>query len=382
MYVRILTMNFTVIEKLVNDSISAGGIPSAVIAIGDCGGTIYKKAFGLSRYYPDTVKPKGAHPDRSYDGSVAATLDTVYDMASLSKLISTSMVALRLVEMGELCLSDTVNMFFEKSYDKGGISVKQLMTHQSGIAPYFDLSKGYSGGDIGAYVTEKILSVPLEYKTGEHVRYSCMGFILLGKIIESITGKTLDVLAQELVFDPLGMKRTGYCPKTNPRFAHSVTAPTEYDVTSGRYIGGTVHDENARFQGGVSANAGVFSCIDDLCIFSEMLANHGATANGCFLSRNTFDAAITNITPWGEEYRGLGFALKDEGMYPTGELFSPLSYGHTGFTGTSLFVDRATGMYLIILTNRVHFTRESGDLYRLRRRIGNAAISEYTRSGR
>lgn len=373
-------MDFSRIDKLTDEIIEAGGIPSAVIAVGDGSGVLYKKAFGYSRYYPDGVCPSGPYPEEKYKSSVRAGISDLYDLASLTKLISTTMVALRLVEEGIICLSDTVEMFFQNSFDKGSISIKDLMTHQSGIAPFFMLSDGYSSGDKDSYIINRILSAPFDYTPHSDVRYSCMGYILLGKIIELVTGEKLDILAKKLVFDPLGMVHTGFKPKKNVILSKLTCAVTEYDPESRKFLDGIVHDENARFQDGVSANAGLFSNIDDLCIFAEMLSNKGRQKNDYFLSPSSFELAISNHTPGKSEYRGLGFALKDEGMYPTGELFSPLSYGHTGYTGTSLFVDRETGLYLIILTNRVHFTRESNDLYRFRRKIGNVVKSTYERS--
>ncbi|MPN09380.1 hypothetical protein SDC9_156669 [bioreactor metagenome] len=175
------------------------------------------------------------------------------------------------------------------------------------------------------------------------------------------------------------MNHTGYNPKKDTRLLGMNSAVTEYNESCNGYIEGIVHDENARYQGGVSANAGVFSTVDDLIKFAVMLSNRGKYSNKIYLNKRTFELAITDHTPQKGDSRGLGFELYDGGLFPTGDLFSPLSYGHNGFTGTSLYVDRETGFFMIFLTNRVHFTRESSALYRLRRAVANSAISEYLR---
>ena len=370
-------MWFTNIDKMCAGAIEKFYVPSAVCAIGDKNGVYYKKAFGYSRVIMNEDKPDGVFAGPVPDNAIPATLDTVYDMASLSKLISTTMVVLRLIEEGEMTLPDTVSRYFpDAPDDKRSITVKQLMTHCSGIPAHFPIQAECEKGYDPAHA---VLNYPLKYEAETKVEYSCMGYILLAKMAEVCTGKPLDILADELVFGPLKMKRTGYNPLKSERFDNADIATEEWSPRLKRYIHGTVHDENARYIGGVSGNAGVFSCIDDLCNFASMLSARGEFEHKQFLSKQTFERAITNYTPYGPEMRGLGFQLTTGGYNASGDLYTPLSYGHNGFTGTSLYVDRDTGMYVILLTNRVHYTRQSDGLYRFRRALHNAASADYTR---
>ncbi|MBP5208496.1 MAG: beta-lactamase family protein [Clostridia bacterium] len=364
------------LDRLCERAVDNYLVPSAAVAVGDGDGVYYKKAFGYSRVIMNEDKPDGVFHGPIPENAVKATTDTVYDMASLSKLISTTMVVLRLVEEGEMTLADTVGRYFpDAPEDKRDISVKQLMTHCSGITAHFNLeSECAKGFD----VPHAVLNYPLKYKAETKVEYTCMGYILLAGMAEVCTGKRLDALADELVFGPLGMKRTGYCPSENPRFEGADIATEEWSPRLERYIKGVVHDENARWSGGISGNAGVFSCLDDLCRFGTMLSRHGEF-DGRFLSPRTFELAITDHTPYGPEHRGLGFQLTNGGYSATGDLFAPNSYGHNGFTGTSLYCDRQTGMYVILLTNRVHYTRQNDGLYRFRRTLHNAATACYPR---
>jgi len=371
-------MWFDNIDKMCEEAVASYAVPSAVCAIGDKDGVYYKKAFGYSRVIMNEDKPDGVFAGPIPEDAIKATTDTVYDMASLSKLIGTTMVVLRLIEEGEMTLPDTVSRFFpDAPEDKRGITVKQLMTHCSGIASHFNIRSECEKNNCD--IAHAVLNYPLKYEAETKVEYTCMGYILLAKMAEVCTGKPLDVLADELVFKPLEMKRTGYNPTEHKRFDGADIATEEWSPRFEHYIHGRVHDENARYIGGVSGNAGVFSCIDDLCNFGSMLSARGTFKGKQFLSRATFERAITNYTPYGPENRGLGFQLTTGGYSATGDLFSPLSYGHNGFTGTSLYVDRDTGLYVVLLTNRVHYTRQSDGLYRFRRRLHNAAMADYTR---
>ncbi len=368
---------FKTTEKRIEEALNDKAFPSCVIAVGDRDGVYYKKAFGYERVLSDSVIPEGVFDGEIPENAPKASIDTLYDMASLSKLMSTATVTLRLAEMGEITLMDTVSRFFpEAPEDKRDINVLRLLTHSSGIKAHFSLSKEAKSPET---VLDTVLSLPLAYKPDTRSEYSCMGFILLAKMLEKATGKTLDTLAEELVFTPLGMNRTGYLPKSNPKLKGMSVAATEYSSSLGRYVCGEVHDENARFIGGVSGNAGVFSCIDDVAAFARMLSARGEHNGKYFLSPSTFDAATKNYTPYGPEYRGLGFYLSVDGASTTGDLFAPLSYGHTGFTGTSVFVDSRTGMFTAMLTNRVHYTRANSKLFRFRRMMHNVTLCDYER---
>ncbi len=330
--------------QLVEEGIRDGAYPSACLSIG-IGGHIYAyRAFG------------------------AATTDTQYDIASMSKIVSTTMIAFHMLEEGRIRLCDTLGYFFaDAPDDKKDITLLQLMTHTSGIPAHFFLSDETSDPADAARV---ILAHPLEQAPGVGPIYTCMGYILLGRILEKLAGASIDVLAQKYVFDPLGMTHTGYRPTGD-------IAPTERDSATGELLCGVVHDENARFLGGLSGNAGVFSTLGDVTRFAQMLALGGVTPEGArFLSPAMLRAAIVNHTPHADTYRGLGFHLAGSPANYMGDLIGRRSFGHTGFTGTSLAVDPDTGLFVVLLTNRVCPTRANVKLTRIRYLVHNAAAAE------
>ena len=245
------------------------------------------------------------------------------------------------------------------------------MTHTSGIPDHFLLQEECGSPE---EVTQAILRHPLVQRPGGMPIYSCMGYILLGKILERIGGEPLDRLAQSWVFDPLDLKHTTYRPTGD-------VAPTEWDAETKALLCGVVHDENARFQHGISANAGIFSDLEDMTRFTQMLACGGKLPDGrAYLSPATMRAALLNRTPGPDhEFRGLGFHLAGSPANFLGDLMSPRAYGHTGFTGTSFAVDPETGLFVVLLTNRVCPTRENPRLIRLRSLIHNVAIRQCLR---
>ena len=334
---------FEQVHRLILQGLEDGAYPSAALAVG-IGDKVYMK-----KTYGD------------------CTDTTLFDMASLSKILGPTMIALRFLEEGRFRLHDTVADFFPKTpADKKDITVLQLMTHTGGFPAHFFLSDYTTDPAEAAKV---ILSHPLAQAPGGDPIYSCMGYILLGKILEKISGLPLDELAESYVFGPLGMKNTGYHPA-------GPCAPTELDPATGKCLQGIVHDENARFLRGISANAGVFSNIDDMIIFVKMLALDG---NG-YLSPATMAAALKNRTPNSAgEFRGLGFNLAGSPKSFLGDLVGSRAYGHTGFTGTSIAIDPETGLWMVLLTNRVCPTRANLKLSRIRALAHNAAAAEASR---
>jgi len=277
--------------------------------------------------------------------------DDLFDMASLSKLIGTTMAFLKMWEEGKIAPENRVGEYFDNCYGKEDITLCQLLTHTSGIKAHFPLYlRSIHPGD----AAEEILKEEKGYPTGSNAVYSCMGFILLGEILEKVEGMSLDKIVKKYVFAPLGMKNSCYCPKGKNCVA------TERELENGAIIRGVVHDENARFLGGVSGNAGIFCNLEDCITFAKMLSEKGEG----YLSRKTFDIATQNYTTDFSDSRGLGFQH-------IGRL-----YGHTGFTGTSIYVDRESGRYAILLTNRVHPTRNNGKLIGFRREFHNLVFGE------
>ncbi len=300
------------------------------------------------------------------------TEDTLFDLASLSKLVATSMVAMKFIEIGKLSLNDKISRFFNYTGNYGDCEIRHLMTHTSGMPAGLPLfAMPHEDGN----VLHTIMNADKCYATGEDVVYSCMGYIVLQHILESISNETLDELAATYVFKPLEMDKACYNPPANA----TPIAATELYSHNGKWATGHVHDENAHYLGGVAGNAGVFATLDDMIAFAGMCYSRGVTKSGeIYLPEGLFNLAVKNYTPEKTESRGLGFQLKGTQDFPGGKLLSQGSYGHTGFTGTSLYVDNDSGLWGVLLTNAVHYGRENRSAYfSLRRSFYDIMITEY-----
>ena len=300
------------------------------------------------------------------------SMETLYDMASVTKLAATTMVALRMMEDGAFSLYDSLWRYFKDAGNFRDAEIRHLMTHSSGLTPGIAL---YTKCQSPEEAIPMILHSEPVCGIGEDVHYSCMGYLLLQKILEQIGGKPLDVLADELVFKPLGMKTACFNPTAED------IAATEFSPHYKRYVCGHVHDENAHFLGGVCGNAGLFASIGDMTRFASMLSNRGSIDGKRYLNRRTFDLAVKNYTPGMSENRGLGFSLRFDDLSSSGEFTSPGSYGHNGFTGTSVYCDAQSGICMVLLTNAVHYGRENrGPFFRDRRIFHNIALTEADRA--
>ncbi len=346
---------------VLENALADNAFPSAAVAVGR----------GREVYLSHVMGNRTTQPT-----PIPANTETLYDLASLTKVVATTMVALRMLEEGKLLLTHTLSRYFTEQELKDApmgrrdVSIFRLMTHTSGITPHMPLWKMT---DDPQAAPAAILASPPVCEVGANVHYSCMGYILLAKILERIADEPLDSLARRYVFAPLDMPRTTYCP------ADENVAATEYSPLRGDYISGEVHDENAHFLGGVSGNAGVFSPLSDMTHFAMMLSERGRIPDGRFLSSATFDLMATNFTPGMNECRGLGLQLKPPvpALSAMGDLMSEGSYGHTGFTGTSLYVDTRSGLWGVLLTNAVHYGRDKTALFDARRRFYNAMVADF-----
>lgn len=330
------------LASMLEEGKKGGCFPSAAAALGVRDQVLAKAFIGGAPLPQDT--PVNEH--------------TRWDMASLSKVLGPTMIALKAIEDGQLRLTDRVgDVFPDAPEDKRDITVKMLMTHTGGFNPSFRLDRLLS--DPGDTVS-CILNYPLDEKPGVRPIYSCMGYILFAKMLEKMFGAPLNELAYDRVFKPLGMLETGYCPP-----AGAQCAATEEDPETGRPWIGIVHDENARFQRGVSGNAGVFMPLCDGIRFARMLSKMGEG----FLKRETMEMAIRNYTPGQDEHRGLGFQIAGSPDCFFSAFVPDRCFGHTGFTGTSLLVEPETGFWALLLTNRVYPTRNTSALFPFRRRL-------------
>lgn len=341
--------------KLIKNGIGTA-FPCAAVAVGIGHKVFVREFFGKRQIQPTELN---------------LTQDTLFDLASLSKLFATTMVALKFIENGKLSLNDSISKYLDYTGSYSDCEIRHLMTHSSGLPaglPLFSIN--HKNGD----VLRTILDAERCGKAGENVIYSCMGYIVLQKILEKTGNESLDKLAHKYVFEPLDMNNACY----NPDKSKNIAATERYPHT-GEWATGHVHDENAYFLGGISGNAGVFATLDDMIAFAGMCSERGIAQNGnTYLTKETFDMAITNYTCDKKESRGLGFQLKGNQDFPCGNLFSDGSFGHTGFTGTSLYTDKNTGLWAILLTNAVHYGRENrSEYFSVRRGFYDSIIKEY-----
>jgi len=347
---------FDVIEAAVKDK----AFPGATLAVG-YQGKVSVHAFGKLSY--DAKSP-------------SVSVDTMYDIASLTKVVGTATITEKLVE-GDFPVPLDLDAKMERylpEWSSGPqpewrhrVTVRHLLTHTSGLPAfkeYWRTSKGRQD------TLDRIFAEPLEYEPGTKMIYSDLGIILLAEIIHRLTGKNLDELTREDIFSPLGMNHTMYLP---PKKIWPTIAPTEVDNNlRHRLIQGEVHDENAAAIGGVSGHAGLFSSAPDLAAFCQMLLNGGVYAHQRIVRRATI-AQFTLPQELSGRTRTLGWVVPTEGS-SSGHFFGPHSYGHTGFTGTSIWIDPDRQLFVVLLTNRVHPTRENMKIAKVRVALHDAAM--------
>ncbi|MFM8536050.1 MAG: serine hydrolase domain-containing protein [Acidimicrobiia bacterium] len=359
---------FSRIDDLVREAMAAKLAPGAVVVVGRGDQTVYEKAFGSRATIP-AVEPM--------------SVDTVFDLASLTKVVATTTAVMTLVDEGRLRLNDTVASRipgFER-YGKGGITIRHLMTHVSGLRPDVDLHPwtGYNAA-IDLAIDEVPTAAP-----GESFVYSDINYFLLGDIVSRITGQSLDAYLKARVFGPLGMTETGFNP---PKALIPRIAPTERCAEQDAWpckrpdaapLRGVVHDPTARRMGGIAGHAGLFSTARDLKIFARMLLGKGRVGTTRVLSAAAVTAMSSPQTPPGmTSIRGLGWHIDTSYSSNRGDLFpAGPSYGHTGFTGTSLWVDPTSNSYVIFLSSRLH-PDGVGDVGVLRSRIATVAAANLT----
>jgi CubicO group peptidase (beta-lactamase class C family) len=322
------------LDSIVRVGLEQGAAPGAALAVGRYGRLVYLKGLGTTDYAA---------------GAPAVDAATMYDLASLTKVVATTTAAMILDEEGKLDISRTVQSYLPEfnAPDKAAITVRMLLTHRGGLEAFAPLWKDTRGR---ADYLAKINARPLANPPGTKMVYSDWDFILMQDIIERITGTTLDAFVGAHVFSPLGMTSTRFLPDTNDAALMRRIPPTEKDSLRGQ-IHGTVHDPNAWALGGVSGHAGLFSSARDLAVFAQMLQNGGSYKGTRILT----PATITRWTAPQDPHssRALGWDTPSD-VSSAGRYFSPRSFGHTGFTGTSIWIDPERGVFVILLMNRVN----------------------------
>ncbi|MFZ0863370.1 MAG: serine hydrolase [Candidatus Sulfotelmatobacter sp.] len=333
------------VDSVIEHSVADGNIPGAVLVVGHDGAVIYRKAYG-NRALEPTREPM--------------TLDTVFDLASLTKVIATTTAMMQLFEQGKVRMNDPVAKYLPEFAQNGkeDITLRQLMTHYSGLAPDLDLTTPWEGKNT-AY--QLAFVEPPETVPGSGFVYSDINFIMLGALVERVSGETLDAYATQHIFAPLKMTRTRFMPPASWR---SKIAPTQYDENE-HMLRGVVHDPTSRRMGGVAGHAGLFSTADDLAKFAQALLNGG----GGILSAVTVEKMTSpEQPPQAPVLRGFGWDIDSPFSSNRGDLLPVGSFGHTGWTGTSVWIDPTTQTYIILLTNAVH-PRGKGNAIGLRTKV-------------
>jgi len=337
----------TVIEQAIHD----GNIPGAVLVVGHNGRVIYRKAYGN----------RALEPRRE-----PMTLETIFDLASLTKVVATTTAVMKLVEQGKVRLNDPVAKYLPEFAQNGkeDITVRQLLTHYSGLAPDLDLKTIWDGKE-KAY--QMAFAEMPEAPPGSRFSYSDVNFIVLGALVERVSGETLDEYCERRIFAPLKMMHTRFTP---PAAWRPKIAPTQYDENE-HMLRGVVHDPTARRMGGVAGHAGLFSTADDLATLSQALLNGGG---GVLSAPSVEKMTRPEQPPSAPVLRGFGWDIDSPFSSNRGDLLPVGSYGHTGFTGTSMWIDPTTQTYIILLTNAVH-PRGKENAIALRSKVATAVAA-------
>ncbi len=341
--------SFSDIDQLMESAVARGAIPGGVVLVGHDGHVVYRKAFGMRSLEPDKEP---------------MTVDTIFDLASLTKVTATTPLVMKLIEQGKVRLNDPVAYYLPEFAGNGkkDVTVRELLTHFSGLAPDLDLKDPWQGRD--AAYRMAMDQTPI-LPPGSRFLYSDINFETLGFLVEKLSGMRLNELAAKVIFEPLGMKETRFLPPAEWR---ARIAPTEWDENH-QMLRGVVHDPTARRMGGVAGHAGLFSTADDLAKFAQdMLTGFHV------LTRLTVEKMSTpQQPPTASSLRGLGWDLDSPFSSNRGEFYPVGSFGHTGFTGTSIWIDPVTDSYVILLTNAVHPNGHNTAVISLRAHVSSAA---------
>jgi uncharacterized protein YbbC (DUF1343 family)/CubicO group peptidase (beta-lactamase class C family) len=339
------------VDAAIEQAIHDGNIPGAVLVVGHNGHVIYRKAYGN----------RALEPRRE-----PMTLDTIFDLASLTKVIAATTAVMQLVEHGKVRLNDPVAKYLPEFAQNGkdDVTIRQLLTHYSGLAPDLDLKMPWEGKDT-AY--RMAFAETPDNPPGSRFSYSDINFIVLGALVERVSGESLDQYCERHIFSPLKMRHTRFLP---PAAWRAKIAPTQYDENE-HMLRGVVHDPTARRMGGVAGHAGLFSTADDLAKFAQALLNGGG---GILSPLSVEKMTQPEQPPSAPVLRGFGWDIDSPFSTNRGDLLPIGSYGHTGFTGTSLWIDPTTQTYIILLTNAVH-PRGKGNAIALRSEVATAVAA-------
>lgn len=346
------------IDHIMNEAIFDSTFPGGVVAVVKDGIIAYRKAFGY----------------HTYDKLEKVSETDIYDLASLTKILATTTSVMKLVDEGELKITDPVSKYIPefKKGQKRNITIRNLLLHNSGLPPfrvYIDSLKTEEE------IIQAIKNEPLINEPGAKYVYSDLGFILLGEIVEQLTGTSLDKYVRKTFFYPMGMGSTFYNPKNVGNWISEKIPPTEIDtVYRKKVIRAEAHDERAWYLNGVAGHAGLFSSAHDMAAYAQMLMSDGSYGGRDFISPKTVNMFVKRQSQNSD--RGYGFDHKSEGLSSAGNLSSTATYGHTGFTGTSMWIDPEKNVAIIILTNRTYPYRSyGGNISEVRAKVADIVIS-------
>ncbi|NWF89943.1 MAG: serine hydrolase [Ignavibacteriaceae bacterium] len=347
-----IEFKFGKVDSLIEKAISDSAFPGAVLLVYKDDKIVHEKAYGKHTYEKN---------------SPSMLLNTIFDLASVSKVVGTTSAAMMLVDQGKMNLDDKVTKYLPEFGNNGkeNITIRNLLLHNSGLAPF---KKYYDVYSTAEEVVNDIMNLTPEQEPGSKYVYSDLGMITLQKVMEKVSGKPLDKFLEENLFEPMGMNSTMYNP---PKELKDDCAPTEFDdFYRMRQLQGEVHDERAYMLNGVAGHAGLFSSAPDLAKFLQMILNKGNYEGKQIIKPETVELFIKKQSE--QSTRGLGWDTKSPEGSSAGQYFDLTSYGHTGYTGTSVWTDPTQNLFVILLTNRVYPTRNNNKLSKVRPLIHDA----------
>ncbi|MBI5216036.1 MAG: serine hydrolase [Ignavibacteriae bacterium] len=372
--------SLALVDSVINKAIRDTAFPGAQVCVVKDGAIVLNKSYGKQTYggtvtgYGLQVTGYNVKDSVIINRESSIVNQTIYDLASLTKVIATTSAVMKLNDEQQLGLDDLVVKYIPEfgNHGKEKITIRNLLLHNSGLPAFKRL---YATCKSPQEVLDSVFQTTLIYKTGDSTVYSDFGFITLGKIVERISGQSLDEYCRKKFFEPLGMKQTMFNPSES---LWTNIAPTEYDsILRKKLVRGVVHDENAYTLGGVSGHAGLFSTASDLANFMQMLMNRGSYNGEQFLKPETINLFTTRQGKGSN--RALGWDTKTvDGYSSAGKYFSEKSFGHTGFTGTSIWADPERNIFVIFLTNRVYPTRANTKITGVRPAVHEAVIRSLT----
>ena len=362
------------IDEVIAKEIAQHRLPGAVVVVARNGQVVKRSSYG----------ERAIEPSRE-----AMTTDTIFDLASLTKVVATATSIMILVERGKVRLSDPLSTYIPEIKGEGRdrITIELLLTHRAGYAPDFDLKERWTGYD---EAIKRLIREPLRSPPGARFVYSDIGYIALGEVVHRASGLSLDEFARRNIFTPLGMHDTGFRPPADrrPRIAPTEKrrgqlsylgdTPENASADADKWLRGEVHDPTSYRMNGIAGHAGLFSTADDLAVYCQMILNGGVYRGARILGPLTVAEMtrprLVSDTGWA---RGLGWDINTSFSTNRGDLFPLGSFGHTGFTGTSLWIDPASRMFVVFLSNRVH-PDGKGDVGPLRGRVASIAAGAVT----